>query len=60
MYLCINVKRKNVAIISMITIVAIFSAGGMYVYAKILGPQKVMQTDPDKASCTQAVILVPC
>ena len=57
MYLCINVNRKNVAIISMITIAAIFSAGRMYVYAKILGPQKVMQTDPDKASCTQGNVL---
>ncbi len=50
-------RRKNVAIISMITIAAIFSAGGIYVYAKIVGPQTVMQTDPDKINCRQGNVL---
>jgi hypothetical protein len=29
----------------------------MYVYAKILGPQTVMQTDPDITSCRQGNVL---
>jgi hypothetical protein len=55
-YLCVNVRRKN-AIITLITIAAIFSAGGMYVSAGIIGPQTVTQTDPDKANCRQGNIL---
>ena len=34
-------KRKNIVIISIITIAAIFSAGAIYVCTKMLGPQTV-------------------
>ena len=36
-------EEKNVAVISMVTIAAIFSAGGIRVYAKILGPQTILK-----------------
>jgi len=45
-------KRKTAIIIS-IAAVIIFSAGGLYAYAKYFGPQTVMQTSSDKVNCRQ-------
>jgi cell division protein YceG involved in septum cleavage len=49
-------KRKTAIIISII-VVAIFSAGGLYAYAKYFGPQTVMQTNSDKINCIQGNVL---
>ena len=57
MCLCIALRRKNIVIISIITVATIFSAGAIYVYAKILGPQAVIQANPDKVNCRQGNIL---
>jgi len=48
-------KRRTALIISIIVAVT-FSVGGVYLYAKILGPQTVMQTNPDKVNCRQGNI----
>lgn len=48
-------KRRTVVIIS-IVVGVIFSAGGTFLYTKILGPQTIMQTNPDKADCRQGNI----
>jgi len=50
------VKRKTIIIIS-IVVGTIFSAGGLYAYAKYFGPQTVMQTNPDKVNCRQGNVL---
>ena len=49
-------KRKTAIIIS-IVVVIIFSAGGLYAYAKYFGPQTVMQTSSDKVNCRQGNVL---
>ena len=48
-------QRKTAVIIS-ILVIAFFSLVGVYLYAKVLGPQTVMQTNPDKANCRQGNI----
>jgi hypothetical protein len=48
-------KRKTIIIISII-IVVILTGGGTYLYAKVLGPQTVIQTNSDKANCRQGNI----
>jgi hypothetical protein len=49
-------KRKTAIIISIIVVV-IFSAGGIYAYARYFGPQIVIQTNPDKVNCRQGNVL---
>jgi len=49
-------KLKSVIIISLI-VVAIFSAGGIYAYARYFGPQTVIQNNPDKVDCKQGNVL---
>jgi hypothetical protein len=48
-------KRKTAIIISIIVAI-IFSAGGIYLYARVFGPQTVMQTNPNKLNCRQGNI----
>ena len=48
-------KRKTIIIIPII-IVVILIGGGTYLYAKVLGPQTVIQTNSDKANCRQGNI----
>jgi hypothetical protein len=49
-------KRRTAIIISII-VVTIFSAGGLYAYAKYFGPQTVLQTNSDKLNCRQGNVL---
>ena len=49
-------RRKTTIIISII-VVAVFSVGGIYSYAKYFGPQTVMQTYFDKVDCRQGNVL---
>jgi hypothetical protein len=48
-------QRKTVVII-LIIVTNFFSVGGVYLYAKVLGPQTVMQTNRDNANCRQGNI----
>ena len=48
-------KRKT-TIISMVIIAIILSTGGIYLYERVLGPQTVIQTNPDKVNCRQGNI----
>jgi hypothetical protein len=48
--------RKKTIIISIIITAVILSAGGIYLYERVFGPQTVMQTNPDKTSCRQGNI----
>ena len=51
-------KGKTIIIVSIIIIivVVILAGGGTYLYAKVIGPQTVIQTNPDKANCRQGNI----
>jgi len=50
-----SMKRKT-TIISMVIIAIILSTGGIYLYERVLGPQTVIQTNPDKVNCRQGNI----
>jgi len=40
----------------MVIIAIILSTGGIYLYERVLGPQTVIQTNPDKVNCRQGNI----
>lgn len=40
----------------MVIIAIILSTGGIYLYERVLGPQTVIQTNPDKVDCRQGNI----
>jgi hypothetical protein len=48
-------KRKT-TIISIMIIGVFLSAGGIYLYQRVFGPQTVIQTNPDKVNCRQGNI----
>jgi hypothetical protein len=47
---------KTTIITGVIIIAVVLSAGGLYLYERVLGPQTVMQTNPDKINCRQGNI----
>jgi hypothetical protein len=48
--------KRETTIISLVIIAIILSTGGIYLYERVLGPQTVMQTNPDKMNCRQGNI----
>ena len=50
------VEIKTTVIIGIITIAVVLSDGGIYLYERVLGPQTVIQTNPDTVNCRQGNI----
>lgn len=48
-------RRRSIAIITVVVVFLI--GGGIFVYARYLGPQTVLQINPDKEHCRQGNVL---